>query len=100
MILLFTSVDSENIARHTFDHLDTSKKKDCLEIYKAVREDCSKNGHDYHIYDLVTPRPHFCLSLYEFQEDYNDEDLDGGMWCFVLEALTDKDVVKFIEENA
>ena len=27
-----------------------------------------------------------------FEEDYNDEMLDGGLWVVVLHALTDKDI--------
>lgn len=94
MVILFTSVNSDYIERHSFDHLDLTDRDDCLLVIREAMRDADENGLDYHLYDMTTDRPRHCLNRDEFMTDYNDEVLDGGWWCFLLEGITDKDIVE------
>lgn len=80
MVLAFYSVDSK-LERHAFDGYNLFKKEDCIKAFKALT--CESNTRFYDV-DSVT-------DMDMFQEDYNDEMLDGGFWVVVLWALTRKD---------
>lgn len=78
MYLAFYSVDnSKGYERHTFDNL-TAK-----ETLAKLQE---LEGDEWHLYDLSTDSYNTrTLSLADLQEDYNDEELDGGFWCVVID---------------
>ena len=78
MILAFYRVDNNlGYGRHTFDDMSNdeiieklSKLDECdLRIYKA---DCYGYG--------AVPAP----NLADFEYDFNNEELDGGWWCIVI----------------
>lgn len=75
MTLAFYKVDnSKNYERHTFDDV-------CMQPSK-VRQMLSKledEGDEVRYYDLNVKE-----QVWDFQEDYNDEILDGGWWCVVI----------------
>ena len=70
MLLAFYSVgNSQDYERHTFDELYDEPEK--------IKEMLNKLGEDeLRVYDIENK---YDIDL--FQEDYNDEDLDGGWWC-------------------
>lgn len=84
MVLAFYSVNSK-FDRQAFDCYDTTKKEDCIEIFKKLSGE--KSFH-YYTMGLSKTQP----DAYSFENNYNDEMLDGGLWVIVLYALTDKDI--------
>ena len=84
MVLAFYSVESK-FDRHAFDCYDTTKKEDCIEIFKKLS---GEKPFHYYAMDLSKTQP----DANSFEEDYNNEMLDGGLWVVVLYALTDKDI--------
>lgn len=75
MTLAFYKVDnSKNYERHTFDDI-------CMQPSK-VRQMLNKledKGDEVRYYDLNVKE-----QVWDFQEDYNDEILDGGWWCITI----------------
>ena len=73
MILAFYKVDnSKNYERHTFDMW-----YDKPDVIKSMLSELS--DEELRMYDME--------NMYEvdfFQDDYNDEVLDGGWWCVVI----------------
>ena len=73
MILAFYKVDnSKNYERHTFD-----KWYDKPDVIKSMLSELS--DEELRMYDME--------NMYEvdfFQYDYNNEVLDGGWWCVVI----------------
>lgn len=81
MLLAFYKVsNSLNYERHTFDYI-CDKPDKVLEMLRELQED------EYRIYDLSTTRTNVMhYTLRDFEEDYNDEIIDGkGWWCIVLQ---------------
>ena len=77
MYLAFYKVDNnKGYGRHAFDCFDA---EETLSALQELEED------EWHLYDLSTDSYSTrTLSLADLQEDYNDEELDGGYWCVVL----------------
>lgn len=84
MVLAFYSVASK-FDRHAFDCYDTTKKEDCIAIFRKLS---SERSFRYYTMNLSKTQP----DANSFENDYNDEMLDGGLWAIVLYALTDKDI--------
>lgn len=74
MKLAFYKVDnSKRYMRNTFDyHYDNPKK-----ILAMLDE---LDAEEWRLYDMSS-----LASLYELTENYNDEELDGGWWCVVIQ---------------
>lgn len=73
MILAFYKVDnSKNYERHTFDYL-----YDKPEVIKKMLSEL--NDDELHCYDMDNN-----VDRSIFEDDYNDEVLDGGWWCVVI----------------
>lgn len=87
MTIVFYKVkNSVGYGRHSFD--------DC-ESANEVREKLSKLPEDeVRFYDTehygygAEPAP----NLADFEQDYNDEELDGGWWCVVLNEKKEKEL--------
>ena len=84
MVLAFYSVNSK-FDRQAFDCYDTTKKEDCIAIFRKLS---SERSFRYYTMGLSKTQP----DANSFENDYNDEMLDGGLWVIVLYALTDKDI--------
>lgn len=97
MILIFTSVGNDAVQRHSFDDYDTSKVEDCLAIYDYIHQNMPEC--DFHCYDLSGNPKSRIMGVYEFEQDYNDEELDGGFWVFALTALDGDTLFKHIMEK-
>lgn len=91
-ILAFWTVDSYEVERHT---LDDVSDKDAFDILWHKRDEMNVRFYD------MTERGigNFYLmgDPYDFEEDYNNEDLDGGWWTKVL--MLDEEYVKQIIER-
>lgn len=73
MLIAFYAVNNRlNYGRHEFDNIYDNPEE--------ILERLSKLGdEELRIYDMSR-----ILDIYDFQEDYNDEMLDGGWWCVVI----------------
>lgn len=79
MTIVFYRVDNAlNYGRHEFDGL-CDQPKEILDMLQKLPDDEVKiyNADEYH---WQTKEP----SLTDFEQDYNDEELDGGWWVIVL----------------
>lgn len=89
-ILAFWSAGSYDIERHTLDDVSDEEAFDILwhkrEELEAHFYDIEYDGYDRHM-----------LNGSEFEQDYNDELLDGGHWVKVLH-LSIEDVKLIMEE--
>lgn len=89
-ILVFWSVGSYEIERHTLDDVSDEEAFDILWHKRFELEahfyDIEYDGYDRHM-----------LNGSEFEQDYNDEILDGGHWVKVLH-LDEEYVKQIIEE--
>lgn len=73
MTLAFYKVDnSKNYERHTFDVFF-----DRPQIIKDMLSELS--DEELRMYDMDNN-----IDMSIFQDDYNDEELDGGWWCIVI----------------
>ena len=73
MILAFYKVDnSKNYERHTFD-MWYDRPQVIKEMLSELKDD------EFHCYDMDND-----VDRSIFQDDYNDEVLDGGWWCVVI----------------
>lgn len=73
MKLAFYKVDnSKDYERHTFDNLYDSPQV-IKEMLSELRDD------EFRVYDMDNS-----IDRSIFQDEYNDEDLDGGWWCVVI----------------
>lgn len=89
-ILAFWSAGSYEVERHTLDDVSDEEAFDILwhkrDELEAHFYDIEYDGYDRHM-----------LNGSEFEQDYNDEMLDGGMWVKVLRI--DEEYVKQIIEE-
>ena len=73
MTLAFYKVDnSKNYERHTFDMWC-----DGPQVIKEMLSELS--DEELRMYDMDNN-----IDISIFQDDYNDEELDGGWWCIVI----------------
>lgn len=73
MTLAFYKVDnSKNYERHTFD-MWCDKPQVIKEMLSELKDEELRMYNMDNMYDVDF-----------FQEDYNDEELDGGWWCVVI----------------
>ena len=84
MILAFYKVDnSKKYERHTFDNYRPETIKEMLD---------ELDDDEVHFFDTehygwgAEPSP----NLADFEEMYNDEELDEGWWCIVINLKSDK----------
>lgn len=91
-ILVFWSVGSYEIERHTLDNVSDL---DAFDILWHKRDEL-----DARFYDMTERRTgdfYLMGTPSDFEEDYNDEMLDGGHWVKVLH-LDEEYVKQIIEE--
>lgn len=73
MTLAFYKVDnSKNYERHTFD-MWCDRPQVIKEMLSELKDEELRMYNMGNMYDVDF-----------FQEDYNDEELDGGWWCVVI----------------
>lgn len=93
-ILVFWSVDSD-FERHEFD-CDTDEY--AFEQLWKNRDEVGARFFDMgaRMYNDSNWQ-HGIASLADFEDDYNNEELDGGYWCLILDL--DENYVKQIVEE-
>lgn len=80
MTIAFYKVDNSlNYERHEFDQF-CDQPQEVLDMLQRLPEDEVK-FYDADQYSWQSKEP----SLADFEEDYNDEELDGGWWCIVIQ---------------
>lgn len=71
-LAFYKAINSKNYKRHTFD-----KWCDRPQVIKEMLSEL--NDDELSIYDIDSG-----YDMSYFQEDYNDEVLDGGWWCVFI----------------
>ena len=66
--------NSQDFGRDTFDNLLERQRPQ--EILDKL---CSLSDDEFRIYDMTNK-----YDVIGFEDDYNDEILDGGWWCIVI----------------
>ena len=80
MTIAFYKVDNSlNYERHEFDQF-CDQPQEVLDMLQRLPEDEVK-FYDADKYSWQSETP----SLADFENDYNDEELDGGWWCIVIQ---------------
>lgn len=80
MTIAFYKVNNSlNYERHEFDHF-CDQPQEVLEMLQRLPEDEVK-FYDADKYSWQSEAP----SLADFENNYNDEELDGGWWCIVIQ---------------
>lgn len=75
MTLAFFKVDNSlEYDRHTFDDICMQPSK-----VREMLDKLAEEGNEVRYYDLNVKE-----QVWDFQEDYNDEILDGGWWCVTI----------------
>lgn len=78
MTLAFYKVEnSKNFERHTFDNI-YDKREEILRMLNQLKED------EWRAYDMNRREWNGSPNALDFEEDYNDEFLDGGWWCIAI----------------
>ena len=80
MIIAFYKVDNSlNYERHSFDAMCDEPEKILEMLNKLPGEELKiYDANNYGYAHRVQP------NLVDFEEDYNDEELDGGWWSIVF----------------
>lgn len=79
MTIAFYKVDNSlNYGRHEFDQF-CDRPQEVLDMLQRLPEDEVK-FYDADKYSWQSETP----SLADFENDYNDEELDGGWWCIII----------------
>ena len=91
-ILAFWTVDSCDVERHT---LDDMSDLDAFDILWHKRDELRATFYDINTRNYGDPMGMYGIgNASDFEQDYNDEELDGGMWTKVIHL--DEDYVKQI----
>lgn len=91
MTIAFYKVDNSlNYGRHEFD---ANRPETIIEKLQQLPDDEVKL-YDADKYSWQSETP----SLADFETDYNDEQLDGGWWCIIINDAKQKEKKKTLEE--
>lgn len=95
MTIAFYSVDNSlNYGRHEFDNL-FDQPQEILDMLQKL-PDGEVKFYNSDKYSWNTKEP----TLADFEQDFNDEDLDGGWWCIVLNEPKAKTLETMISAHA
>ena len=93
MTIAFYKVDNSlNYGRHEFDQF-CDQPQEVLDMLQRLPEDEVK-FYDADKYNWQSETP----SLADFENDYNDEELDGGWWCIIINDAKQKEKKQTLEE--
>lgn len=85
MILAFYKVsNSKEYERHTFDD---KRPETIIDMLNELGDE-EYRMYDTNAYGYGSVQP--CPNLADFEDDYNNEDLDGGWWCIVINLKSDQ----------
>lgn len=94
-ILVFWSVDSYEVERHSLDNVSDVE---ALDILWHKRDELNARFYNMETSSYSDPFGQYgILNASDFEEDYNNEDLDGGMWTKVI-RLDEAYVQQIVEE--
>ncbi len=94
-ILVFWSVDSDEMARHTLDNVSDV---DAFDILWHKRDELDARFYNMDTGSYSDPFGQYgILNSSDFDEDYNNEELDGGQWTKVM-RIDEEDVKQIVEE--
>lgn len=93
MTIAFYKVDNSlNYERHEFDQF-CDRPQEVLDMLQRLPEDEVK-FYDADKYSWQSKEP----TLADFENDYNDEELDGGWWCIIINDAKQKEKKQTLEE--
>lgn len=96
-ILAFWSVgvDQFDVERHTLDNVSGV---DAFDILYHKRDELDVRFYDLGTFSYSDPLSQDgILNAYDFEDDYNDEILDGGRWCKVI-TIDREDVERIVKD--
>ena len=94
-ILVFWSVDNESVDRHTLDYVSDL---DAFDILWNRRDELKARFYNMDASSYGDPLGQYgILNASDFEEDYNDEMLDGGKWTSII-RLDEEYVEQIINE--
>ena len=94
-ILVFWTAGNYEVERHTLDNVSDL---DAFDILWHKRDELGARFYDMDTSSYSAPFGQYgILNASDFEEDYNDEMLDGGFWCKVL-SVDEEDVKQIINE--
>ena len=93
VILAFWTVDQEEVGRHTLDGVSDSEAFATLWLW---RDELNARFYNMNTDSYGDPLCQYgILNASDFEEDYNDEELDGGQWTKVM-RVGEKEVLNVI----
>ena len=93
MTIAFYKVDNSlNYGRHEFDQF-CDRPQEVLDMLQRLPED-EVRFYDAGKYSWQSKEP----TLADFENDYNDEELDGGWWCIIINDAKQKEKKQTLEE--
>lgn len=93
MTIAFYKVDNSlNYERHEFDQF-CDRPQEVLDMLQRLPED-EVRFYDAGKYSWQSKEP----TLADFENDYNDEELDGGWWCIIINDAKQKEKKQTLEE--
>ena len=93
MTIAFYKVDNSlNYGRHEFDQF-CDQPQEVLDMLQRLPED-EVRFYDAGKYSWQSKEP----TLADFENDYNDEELDGGWWCIIINDAKQKEKKQTLEE--
>lgn len=94
-ILVFWEVGSYDVERHTLDNVSDI---DAFDILWHKQDELNARFYNMDTSSYSDPLGQYgILNASDFEEDYNNEMLDGGQWTKVL-RVNKEDIMKIIEE--
>jgi len=94
MTIAFYKVgNSLNYDRHEFDNLCDQPQEVLDMLQRLPDEEVKFYNADKYSWQLKEP------TLADFETDYNDEELDGGWWCIVIQEPKEQKVYLIVQDK-
>ena len=95
MTIAFYKVDNSlNYDRHEFDNL-CDQPQEVLDMLQRLPDEEVK-FYNADKYSWRSKEP----TLADFETDYNDEELDGGWWCIVIQEPKEQKVYLIVQDKS
>ena len=94
MTIAFYKVNNSlNYGRHEFDQF-YDQPQEVLDMLQRLPDDEVKfYNADQYSWQSIEP------TLADFETDYNDEELDGGWWCIVIQEPKEQKVYLIVQDK-
>ena len=94
MTIAFYKVDNSlNYERHEFDQFCDQPQEIMDMLQRLPEEEVKFYNADKYSWQSKEP------TLADFESDYNDEELDGGWWCIVIQEPKEQKVYLIVQDK-